>query len=68
MEKKHCRTDYLFPRSSFVVGIGSLLSIASPYYAYNCSATGMAADKLAIESDFGVVGNDIKKALTEYGK
>lgn len=66
--KRYYRTDFLFSRSSFLIGAGSILSIASPYYTFNCSESAAEADKIALESDFGVAGKDIRKALAEYGK
>lgn len=62
------RTDFLFSRSSFLIGAGSVLSIASPYYTFNYSESAAKADRIAMESDFGMVGKDIRKALAEYEK
>ncbi len=62
------RTDFLFSRSSFLIGAGSFLSIASPYYTFNYSESAVKADRIAMESDFGMVGKDIRKALAEYEK
>lgn len=66
MGKKYYRTDYLFVRGSFLSGVGSLLGIFSPYYTFNYSKSEQEADHRAIESDFGVVGYDIRSALNSF--
>lgn len=66
MKKSFYRTDYLFSRSSFVTGMGSLLSVFYPYYDFNDSISGRQADKTAIESDFGSVGIDIENAIKDF--
>lgn len=63
MKKSFYRTDYLFPKSSFLIGIGSIFSVFSPYYTFNGSRSEGQADKTAIESDFGVIGQDIYSVL-----
>ena len=68
MNRRYYRTDFLFSKSSFIIGAGSVLSIASPYYSFNCAESAAEADKLALKSDFGMVGTDIRKAFDEYGK
>lgn len=66
MKKSFYRTDYLFSRASFLSGVGSILSIFAPYYVFNSSNSEMQADKTAIESDFGVIGQDIYSVLSSY--
>lgn len=68
MNKRYYKTDFLFSKSSFIIGAGSILSIASPYYTFNCAESAAEADRLALESDFGMVGIDIRKASSEYEK
>lgn len=68
MRKSIYRTDYLFSRGSFVIGMGSILSIFSPYFTFNGSSTGSRADSTAIKSDFGVIGKDIEQIVVSYGK
>lgn len=68
MRKSIYRTDYLFSKGSFVVGMGSILSIFSPYFTFNGSSTEAKADRTAIESDFGVIGKDIEQIVVNYGK
>ena len=57
--KKSYRTDFLFVNPSFLMGIGSVLNIAGNYYSFNYAASDIAADRKAIEADWGVVGQDI---------
>lgn len=66
MKKSFYRTDYLFSKGSFLLGVGSILSIFAPYYTFNGSYSGAQADKTAIESDFGTIGQDIGSVLSSY--
>ena len=66
MRKNYYRSDFLFSRSSFMIGAGSILSIFSTYFTFNESKSEKDADKMALESDFGTVGNDIIRALETY--
>ncbi len=63
MKKSFYRTDYLFAASSFLVGVGSVLSVFSSYYRFNVSGSSSQADRTAIEADFGTVGGDLYKSL-----
>lgn len=62
------RTDFLFPNSSFITGMGSVFDLTGNYYSFNTSKTPEQADFKAIESDWGVVGDDIKKSVDEMKK
>jgi hypothetical protein len=62
------KTDFLFPKTSFVVGIGSIFNVFGNYYKFNTSKTSVEADFKAIESDWGVVGQDIEKAIKNVKK
>lgn len=66
MKKSFYRTDFLFSKGSFLVGMGSILSIFSPYYTFNTSDSEKKADATAIESDFGTVGQDIYEVMWRY--
>ena len=57
------RTDYLFPASSFLSGMGSVLNVAGNYFRYNTSPTPEEADEKALASDWGVIGQDIREAI-----
>lgn len=63
MKKSYYRTDYLFPRMDFLIGAGSILDLFASFFTFNASTSEEAADSTAIESDFGVVGEDIRKSL-----
>lgn len=66
MRKNYYRSDFLFSRSSFLIGAGSVLSIFGTYFAFNESETDKAADNMALESDFGTIGNDIAQVIETY--
>lgn len=66
MNKSFYRTDYLFSKNSFLIGMGSILNIFSSYYAFNSSRTEKQADSIAIESDFGVIGKDIYSVINNF--
>lgn len=66
MGKKNYRSDHLFVRGSFIAGMGSLLGIFSPYFTFNYSESAQEADNRALESDFGVVGDDIRSVLNAF--
>lgn len=63
MKKSFYRTDYLFPNTGFWVGVGSIIDLFASYFQFNESSSEKRADMTAIESDFGVVGEDIRKVL-----
>jgi hypothetical protein len=56
------RTNRLFHRTSVLDGIGSIINIPGNYFDFNYSNSGEEADRVAIENDWGVVGDDIRKA------
>ncbi len=55
-------TDFLCPSSSFLVGLGSVLSVGGGLYSYNTSED---PDGIAIANDWLVVGQDIRDAMEE---
>lgn len=63
MSKKYYTTDHLFPRTSLLVGMGSIFNIAGSYFKFNTSSSNKEADARAIESDWGVIGLDIEKTI-----
>lgn len=63
MKKSFYRTDYLFPKGSFCIGMGSIMSIFTPYFTFNDSGSEDIADRFAIESDFGTIGQDINSVI-----
>lgn len=56
------RTDFLFPRNSFFIGLGSIMGIAGNYFEFNSSNSEIEADRKAMLSDWGVVGKDMESA------
>jgi len=65
---KKYRTNILFPRSSAIIGIGTIINIYGNYFHFNYSKSGEEADKKAIENDWGVIGNDIRKSIAKAKK
>jgi hypothetical protein len=48
--------------------MGSLSGIFSPFFKFNDSSSDAKADRTAIESDFGTIGQDIARAVMSYNK
>ena len=66
MERKKYSTLYLLKSTgSKYLGMGTILNIGGNYFNYNYSGSALEADRIAIENDWGVVGNDIAKALSK---
>ena len=59
------RTDFLTPTSSFLLGMGTVLNIDGKFFEYNVSNSTEEADALAIKSDWSIVGQDIKSAISK---
>ena len=57
-------TDFLFPQADYVLGAGSVLSLAGDSFKCNFSPSGEMADAAAIKSDWGVIGQDLKNAIS----
>ena len=66
MRKPYYRTDFLFSKSSFWIGAGSILGLFSPYFTFNYSDSAEKADRMAIESDFGAIGLDIENVMKSF--
>jgi hypothetical protein len=62
--KKH-KTTILFPRTSTIIGMGSIFNIAGNYFGFNYSASGEEADTKAIESDWAMIGQDIEESINK---
>ena len=58
----------MFPRTNFVIGMGSVLNIAGNYFHFNYSGSDEDADRKAIESDWGMIGNDVSDAIVSIKK
>lgn len=66
MKKKQMfRSDFLFPDTDFVTGMGSVLNIAGSYFDFASSKSENIADLKALRSDWGVTGQDIEAAFHE---
>jgi hypothetical protein len=65
MKKVTFRTDFLFPDTDFITGMGSAINIAGNYFSYATSANEDIADEKALRSDWGVIGQDLSKSLAE---
>jgi hypothetical protein len=59
-------TDYLFAKSSFLTGAGTVLNLRGDYYLYNYSDSGEEADIKALASDWKAIGNDIKDSMKNF--
>lgn len=59
-------TFRLFPRSSFLEGMGRVLDMGQGLSQYNASSSSTRADSLAIASDWNMVGMDLYGAMGEY--
>ena len=59
MAEKKYATDFLFASSSLLVGMGSIFNVPGNYFEYNYSKSDDEADTKAIESDWGMIGQDI---------
>jgi hypothetical protein len=55
-------------RPSFIEGAASVFDWRPLTHAYNVSPTPQSADARAIASDFYAVGDDMRAALSEYGR
>jgi len=65
---KHYKSNLLFPRTSMLIGFGSILNISGNYFEFDYSNSEKEADIKAIENDWGVVGNDIPEAISTSQK
>jgi hypothetical protein len=59
------RSDFLFPDTDFITGMGSVLNIAGGYFEFATSKSENIADLKAVRSDWGVTCQDINDALTK---
>lgn len=60
---KKIKTNQLFPRTSFLSGMGSVLNISGSYFEFNYSNSDADADYEAISSDWAMIGQDIQTVL-----
>ena len=60
------KTDFLTPESSFLVGMGTCLNIQGNYFTYNTSESSLEADERAIGTDWKIIGNDLRNAISHF--
>lgn len=61
-------TFRLFARPSFIEGMGRILDMGNSLNTYNRDDAPEMADKRSLESDWRMVGRDIKGALETHDK
>jgi hypothetical protein len=66
-EKIKHRTDFLFSRTGFLTGAGSVFNLAGNYYEFNSAESAEEADRRALAADWAVVGQDVSFAITTLG-
>jgi hypothetical protein len=59
------KTDFLCSSSSFLTGFGSVIALNGHIYDYNASDD---PDAIAIDSDWRMIGQDIRDALQRAEK
>lgn len=64
---KH-KTDALFPRHNFWIGMGSILNLAGSYFEYNHLKSVDETDLKALTSDWDIVGEDLRTSKHNFGK
>ena len=62
------RSDFLFANPSFIGGMASVLDLGATLVVYNESGSIFEADARAINSDWEVIGQDIRTALAQWKK
>lgn len=60
-------TDYLFARPSFLTGVARVFDLGATLsrHSYNDGMDADQADASAIASDWGVVGDDLRLAMSQ---
>jgi hypothetical protein len=61
-------TFVLFPRRTFLGGVGTLIDVVGSSVVYNISASPSEADRMATAADWHAVGKDLRVAYQEYEK
>lgn len=56
-------SDFLFAVPSFLRGVASALDIGGTFVEYNQSSSPQEADAKALQSDWVMVGNDLRDAI-----
>lgn len=58
------KTDFLFVKRDFWSGLSSIVDIGATRKKFNTSKSAEAADLKAIKSDWDMIGNDIRKSMS----
>lgn len=66
--KRYFCTDFLFAKTSFLIGMGSVYNIAGNYFDFNRSNTETEADLNALRADWELVAKDLENAITSSYK
>ncbi|APA00939.1 hypothetical protein BIW12_09210 [Flavobacterium commune] len=59
-------TGFLFDKTGFWKGVGSIFSLYGDYYEFNSSRTAEEADQKALQSDWENVGEDLRTAERQF--
>ena len=65
---KKYTSDFLLPKKSFSVGVGSVFNLFGNYFKYNTSKSGVEADRRAFINDVGVVHQDYMSVINSRNK
>ena len=68
MKSKNYKSNFLFPKTNFLVGMGSVFNVQGRYFTFNYTNSGAIADLKALESDWGVIGQDLKTSASNLEK
>jgi hypothetical protein len=58
-------TDFLTATSTFVIGMGSVMNVGGNHFHHNSSSTPEEADQIALESDWAIIGQELRAALDQ---
>jgi hypothetical protein len=67
-KNKRYKSNYLFGRNSFSTGMGSIFNVSGNYFSFSYSKEGEEADKIALQNDWGTIGQDIETAIEKHNK
>ncbi len=59
------QTDFLVSSGSLIAGMGTVFNLSGEYFEYNVSSSESEADNNAIAKDWEMVGNDLRKAISD---
>jgi hypothetical protein len=62
------KSDFLLPKKSFGVGVGSVFNLFGNYFKYNTSKNGAEADRKAFKNDVGVIHQDYMSVINSHNQ